>query len=129
MFPQPEEGFGHFLNDREELQKTFAALSRTDTMNALIHLYRKTEGYVFEGALLAKECGIANDQIDAVLNDLLQLRIVWRKELSVDGEKRTLYHSRPSFNLIALFLVAREIGYKGAYSLHSHCRDTPFLKR
>ena len=84
--------------------------------------------YVFEGALLAKECGIATDQNEAVLNDLLQLRIVWRKELSIDGEKHTLYHSRPSPNLIALFLIAREIGYKGAYFLQIDSRNTPFFK-
>ena len=42
VFPQPAEGYGHFLNDKDDLQKIFAALSHTDTMNALIYLYQKT---------------------------------------------------------------------------------------
>lgn len=128
VFPQPEEGFGHFLKDREELQKIFAALSHTDTMNALIYLYHKTENYVFESEVLAKDSKIANDQIGMVLNNLLQLQVVWRRELPINGEKRTLYYFRPSHKLIALFLIAGEIGYKGAYSLQSHIRYTPFFK-
>lgn len=96
VFPQPEEGFGHFLKDREELQKIFAALSHPDTMNALIYLYHKTENYVFESEVLAKDSKIANDQIGMVLNNLLQLQVVWRRELPINGEKRTLYYFRPS---------------------------------
>ena len=128
VFPQPEEGFGHFLNDKGNLQKIFAALSHTDTMNALIYLYHKTENYVFESAVLAKECDIPSDKIEAVLDDLLLLKVIWRQDLIINGENRTLYYSRPSHKIIALFIMAREIGYKGGYSLQSHCRKTPFFK-
>lgn len=127
IFPQPEEGFGHFLSDTEDLQKIFAALSRENTMNALIYLYRKTENYVFESAVLAKDCGIPSDQIDTVLEDLLLLKITWKQNLTINDEQRTLYYSRPNHKLIALFLMAREIGYKGAYCLKAHCRTAPFF--
>lgn len=30
--------------------------------------------------------------------------------------------------LFAVLLMTREIGYKGAYSLQSHIRNTPFIK-
>ena len=97
-------------------------------MNALIYLYHKTENYVFKSEVLVKDCKIANDQIGMVLNNLLQLQVVWKQELPINGEKRTLYYFRPSHKLIALFLIAGEIGYKGAYSLQSHIRYTPFFK-
>jgi len=128
VFPQPEEGFGHFLNDKGDLQKIFAALSHTDTMNALIYLYHKTENYVFESAVLAKDCDIPSDKIEAVLDDLLLLKVIWQQDLMINGENRRLFYSRPNHKLIALFIMAREIGYKGAYSLQSHCRTTPFFK-
>lgn len=127
VFPQPEGGFGHFLNGREELQKTFAALSHSDTMDALIYLYRK-ESCVFEGAALARECGIADGQIETVLNELMQLRIVWRQVLSINSEKRTLYHSQPDHVILALFLIAGQLSYEGPYSLHSQSRNTPLLE-
>ena len=128
VFPQPAEGYGHFLNDKDDLQKIFAALSHTDTMNALIYLYQKNENYVFESAVLQRDCEIANDQINAVIDDLLTLKLIWKQELTINGESRVLYYSRPSHKLLAVLLMTREIGYKGAYSLQSHIRNTPFIK-
>ena len=128
IFPQPEEGYGDFLNDRADLQKIFAALSREDTMKALIYLYQRKENYVFERAVLAKDCEITNDRIDAVIDDLTLLRIIWSQELNINGESRTLYYSRPSHKLISVFLMAKELGYKGDYKLQSHYRTIPFFK-
>lgn len=128
VFPEPEAGFGHFLNDKDDLQKIFAALSRTDTMTALIYLYHRKENYVFESSVLAKACEISADSLPEVMNDLLMLRIVWKQELAINGINRTLYYARPSHKLIALFLIAREIGYKGAYSFQSHHRNKPFFE-
>ena len=128
VFPQPEDGYGHFLNDKEDLQKIFAALSHTDTMKALIYLYHKAENYVFESAVLERDCEITNDQINAVIDDLLTLKLIRKQELTINGEKRVLYYSRPSHKLLAVLLMTREIGYKGAYSLQSHIRNTPFIK-
>jgi hypothetical protein len=129
VFPQPEEGFGHFLEDKEELRKIFEALSHKDTVNALIYLYQEGRDYVFESSVLAKECEIGNDQIDAVLEDLRMLKVVWGQEATINGKKRMLYYSRQSHILVAIFLIAREIGYKGAFCLNTQNRNIPFLKK
>lgn len=129
VFPQPEEGFGHFLEVKEELRKIFEALSHKDTVNALIHLYQEGRDYVFESSVLAKECEIGNDQIDAVLEDLRMLKVVWEQEVTINGKKRMLYYSRQSHILVAIFLIAREIGYKGAFCLNTQNRNIPFLKK
>ena len=128
VFPQPTEGFGDFLCEKEVLQKIFAALSRTHTLDALIYLYHRTENYIFESTVLARDCKIPDGQIETVLSDLLMLRVIWRQEVAINGQKRTLYYSTPSHWLIALFLLAKEIQYRGAYALQSHGRTTPFLK-
>lgn len=129
VFPQPEEGFGHFLEVKEELRKIFEALSHKDVVNALIYLYQEGRDYVFESSVLAKECEIGNDQIDAVLEDLRMLKVVWGQEVTINGKKRMLYYSRPSHILVAIFLIAREIGYKGAFCLNTQNRNIPFLKK
>jgi len=128
VFPEPEDGFGHFLCDREELIKIFAALSSPDTFSALEFLYRKTADYVFESSVIARECGISEDKISEVMDDLAKLRVIRKKDVTINDRVRTLYHSCPSHKLIALFLMAREIGYKGAYSKQSCYRNKPFLK-
>ena len=127
VFPQPEEGFGNFLNDEEELRKIFSALADEDTMKALIYLYRLPEHYVFESAVLSKECGIAAEKTETVLEHLIRLKLLWKQPLTINGEARVVYDSVPSHKLIAVFLMAREIGFKGGYSLQSHYRNTPLL--
>ncbi|MBR6559516.1 MAG: helix-turn-helix transcriptional regulator [Clostridia bacterium] len=129
LFPEPSEGYGHFLNDKEDLQKIFAALSHTDTMNALIYLYRKRENYVFEGSVLARDCDISDDKIDTVLDNLSRLKVIRKQILNINCEERTLYYSRPNHKLLALFIMAREIGYSGDYSLQSHHRNIPLIKK
>ena len=128
VFPQPAEGYGHFLNDKKDLQEIFAALSHESTMNALIYLYHKTENYVFEKEVLERDCAIQKEQLETVLDDLLTLKVIWMQKLTINGEERMLFYSRPNHNLLALFIMARQIGYKGAYSLQSHIRNTPFMK-
>ena len=91
-------------------------------------VYQKNENYVFESAVLERDCEIANDQINAVVDDLLTLKLIWKQEHTINGESRVLYYSRPSHKLLAVLLMTREIGYKGAYSLQSHIRNTPFIK-
>ncbi|MBR2453850.1 MAG: hypothetical protein IKB35_02495, partial [Clostridia bacterium] len=102
--------------------------SHTDTMNALVYLYHKKENYVFESSVLAKDCDIPSERLEAVLDDLLLLKVMWKQNLTINGKERTLYYSKPSHNLLALFIMARQIGYKGSYCLQSHFRNAPFLK-
>jgi len=128
VFPQPPEGYGHFLNDKKGLQEIFAALSHENTMKALVYLYRKSENYVFEREILERECDIECDQMDDVLDDLLTLKVIWMQKLTINGEKRMLFYSRPNHNLIAVCLIAKEIGYKGYYIFQAHHRKTPFFK-
>ena len=128
VFPQPADGYGHFLRDIDYLQNIFAALSHTDTINALMYLYHNNENYVFESSVLAKDCDIPCDKIDSVIADLILLKVMWKHKVTINGEERTLYYSKPNHKIIALFIMTREIGYKGAYSLQSHIRNTPFIK-
>lgn len=127
VFPQPKEGFEDFLADKEALQNIFAALSHDDTVNALMWLYRRPENYIFESAVLARDCGIYGEQTDRVMEELSLLKVVSKQELTVNNQKRTLFRSHPGHILIALFSIARKIGYSGAYSLQSHWKSTPFF--
>lgn len=127
VFPQPKEGFEDFLADKEALQNIFAALSHDDTVNALMWLYRRPENYIFESAVLARDCGIYGEQTDRVMEELSLLKVVSKQELAVNNQKRTLFRSHPRHILIALFSIARKIGYSGAYSLRSHWKNAPFF--
>lgn len=110
------------LDRRKSILKAFEA------ERAIIGLYRKPENYIFEGAILAKDCAIDESRIDGVLADLTLLRVIYREELTVNNRKRVIFHSCPGHCLIALFLIAKEIGYRGGYTLQSHFRSRPLLQ-
>ena len=128
VFPEPENGFGDFLNDKEALMKIFSALSDRDTMEALLYLYHQKEKFMFESGVLIRECGIAEEKIEGVMRNLKLLRVINQSDCVINGKKHRLYSSYPDHKLIALFVIAREIGYTGAYTLQAHQRNTPFLK-
>ena len=127
LFPEQESGFGYFQNNIDELQSIFAALAHPETMKAILYLYHKSK-YIFESSVLAKECEIANEHIDDVMADLLSLGVVTKQEVCINGEDKIIYHQKARCELIALFLVAKEMGYKGGYCLTGRKRNTPFLK-
>lgn len=128
VYPEPECGFGKTIGDGEEMRKIFEALSSPETMRALLYIYKQEEKFVFESAILVGKCNIGESKIDSVMDDLLSLRVVYKRELSINGESRVLYYSCQHHNIIALFLIAHEINYKGAYSLQAHHRNKPYLK-
>lgn len=129
VFPQPPEGYGHFLKNREELREVFEALSHTDTMDAVVYLYRHTtKNYVFEPAVLGRELGISEDRLEGLLDELLLLGVIAVREVTINGRPRRLCYSRPSHGLLALFLVAHELGYRGSYCLQADNRIEAFFK-
>lgn len=128
VFPEPEEGFGHFLTDQSEWRFIFSTLADPDTWNALIVLYRHADRYMFEDTVLAHAAGIPAEHLDTVLQNLQRLRVIEKKTLALNGENRTVYLSHPSPALLALLLVARQINYRGAYSYMIDGRNVPFLR-
>ena len=127
LVSEPEGGFGEFIKSKEFIGKVFMALSCEHTMSAILYLYRQKANYVFEGAVLARECDISEGKISDVIDGLLDLRIIQKQELSINGIQRTLYYSRPNHTLIALFLIAEHLGYRGAFCLNINNRSKPFL--
>ena len=128
LFPEQPEGFGYFLNEKERIREVFDIMSHADTLDALVYLSRRPEHYIFEEAVLAKNCEISNDRIETVMNDLQQLRVVIKQVLTINGEERTLYTYRSSHKYIALLLMAKETLYQGGHCVTVHRRKKPLLK-
>lgn len=126
-FPQPEKGYGGAFENTERLQKVFAALADANVFKALKVLYRHNNEYVFESAVLQRECGFSADETAEVIRGLIGLRVICCEKVIIDGAERTLYRWWPSHRLIALMLIARETLYSGAYTMQSHIRTTPFI--
>jgi len=129
LFPEPKGGFGKFIEDKDMLSKIFSALSSVDTLTALEYLYKRTNRYVFESAVLARDCGISDDKMGRVMSDLTELNIVSKKNVNINGQAHQLYYSNPSQSLIAAILMAKTIKYNGPYRMTAWIRKKPFISK
>ncbi len=128
IFPEPDDGYGHFSGNIESITKIFSALSHKETMDALMYLYGKTDGWLFEKEVLAKECDIPSEKTDDVINELRVLKAVRKQELAINGANRTLYLASPSHKILALLIIANEVNFCGSYTCQSHTRTIPLIK-
>lgn len=128
IFPEYDGSLSNAIGDGEEIRKILESLSSPATMSALLFIYRHEEGYLFEADVLAKACGIPQEKTEKVISDLKFIKIIQEKEIEIDGKKHTLYSSKPTHLVIALFLIAKEIGTPCGYRYQSHYKDEPYLK-
>ncbi len=127
VFPEYGDAYSAAIGDGEKLRKVFAALSSPETMRAVLWIHQKEANCIFEAAVPARDCGISDDRIDDVLNDLLFLGVAARKEVEINGTVHTLYKSKPSHEIIALLLFAGELLPQTSYCLQSDLRTKPYL--
>lgn len=125
--PETEHALAEVIGDGEEIRKIFTALSSPETMRAVLSLYRRGRGYLMEKEVLADQCGIGQEQIDGVIQDLMTLRLISACDIEADSERRTLYAPKPSHLLTALFLLAHEMQYRGYYCYQTDFRNKPYL--
>ena len=128
VFPEYGNSLSEAISDGEELRKTLAILSSSETMKAILFLHSKEENFVFEGEALESLCGISADSTPAVLTDLSALHLVRKSNVEIDGSTHTLYYSMPSHKVIALLLMAKELMYDDGYCFQAHHRSQPYLK-
>lgn len=128
LFPDDGRGWREVIGDGEEMRKIFSCLSDPDTMRAVLYLYGKTEDFVFDASFLARECGIDDEKIDAVLDDLTGLhQIADHYTIDIDGAPRTLFSFSPSHLIIALLIIAHELNHKDGFCFTTFTRSIPFL--
>lgn len=128
VFPEPKNGFGETIGDGEEMRKICKCLASPETMRAVILIHKNKEGFVFDAEYLAKECSISDDDIGRVTAELCELGVAGENKVNINGKQHTLYASVPSHKLMAMFIMAHELDYRGGYSLQKHNRNAPYLK-
>ena len=128
VFPDDGKGWREVIGDGEEMRKIFFCLSDPDTMRAVLYLYGKNENFVFDAGFLARECGIGDEKIGSVLDDLIALhQIADRYTIDIDGSPRTLFSSSPTHLIIALLIIAHELNHKNGFCFTVSTRSIPFL--
>lgn len=128
VFPEYGDNLSQAIGDGEEVRKIFEAIAIPEVMKAILWIHQREEDYVFEPALLGKNCGLEGDVLTSVLKRLRQLRLVSRLDVELNGELRVLYTTHPSHKIMGLFIMAKEINYQNGYTYMSHHRNKAYLK-
>ena len=110
------------------MRKIFAALASPETMRALLFIFQKEANYLFEAEVLSELCEIPRECMDAVIKDLVTLRVVQQSDAEIDGKICTLYYSKPRHLIIALMLFAHELNYQSGCCMQAHNRSKPYLR-
>ena len=128
VFADEDGSFAEAIGDGEKMRLFFELLGDKDTMNAMMYLHRMDQRYVFEADVLAQACEISADKIQTVMDNLVKLYAVYKREVVIDGVKCNVYQSLASYTFIALMLVAQSLDYNGVFNNRSNGRSTPYLK-
>ena len=129
LFPEPPEGFDVLKQYLERFRELFEALGDEYVIKSFFAIYAKPYGYIFEKEVLAAECGIPDDRIDDVMKKLSFA--AKPKDVTINGEKRTVYTANQRHELIAMLAVATEFFYATGnneeYNLQAENRHKPFF--
>ena len=129
LFPQYDDTLGDTIGNGQKLTALFSRLSRPETMLAILWLFKKNEGFVFEATRLCSECAIGDEVSEIVIGDLLFLELIQKMDVALNNEVRTLYTVYPSHKLLALFILALALlNPRKSQSYMSHYRTKPLLK-
>ncbi len=130
LFPQYDDTLGDTIGEGKMLTELFSHLSRPETMLAILWLFKKYEGFVFEASRLCAECAIDDKFSETVIADLLSLELIQKLDVALNNEVRTLYTAYPSHKLLALFILALSLlnPSRKSHNYMSHYRTKPLLK-
>ena len=130
LFIEPAEGFDILKKYSGQFRELFGALGDEYVMKSFFSIYSKPHGYTFEKEVLAKECGIPDDELDGVMEKISF--IAKPKEITINGEKRVVYTANQRHELIAVFVMVTEFFYAlnpRGYNLQASCREKSYFTK
>ena len=128
VFEEAENGFADLFENQALLCRIFSALASPDTMRALAYVLGKEQGYVMEAAVIGRDCDIAPEKLDQVMDDLCYLCVLYRRKLTMDDGELTLYTTHAWPFVPATLVLAREIRWRGGFTKQAHHRNKPFVR-
>jgi hypothetical protein len=128
VFPEPEKGYGSVLKYDKKYQELFESFADEYVLKSFFWLYSQKDGYIFEKEVLAKSCGIPEENIDQVMQKLCRFCFRDQDELEINGEKHMLYTVHQRYELVAVFAMLNEfLWHANGFTLQSCGRNKPYF--
>ena len=114
IMPEPEGGYRNFLEDIEELSRTFSALSDQDTLKILFLMYQRMHKKI-SAQLIAESIGISREKVERIMEQLAEVNIAECSEVEMIGGDVKAYSLHREATMLPLLTFARELGVKNVF--------------
>lgn len=106
----------------------FQFLSDKDIFNVLVFLHKRDTAKAFTEQLIAKNLNITQERAVEVVGMLEKYNLVYKTEIELDDELKTVYNFKPTPSFVALLIFAKEIIKPPQnYFYYSIERSKPYL--
>lgn len=127
VIPEMESNIDALFENIDYLQ-FFQFLSNKDIFNVLVFLHKRDTTKAFTENLIAKNFNLTQDKAVEVVGMLEKYNLVYKTEIELDDELKTVYNFKPTPSFVALLIFAKEIIKPPQnYSYYSIERSKPYL--
>lgn len=127
IMPEPEGGYRNFLENIEELSRTFSALSDKDTLKILFLMYQRMHKKI-SAQLIAESVGISREKVEKIMEQLAEVNIAECSEVEMIGGDVKAYSLNREATMLPLLTFAREIGVKNVFDFgYMYKREKPIF--
>jgi len=111
IMPEPESGYRDFLENIEELSRTFQVLSHKETLNILFLMYHRMNKKI-SARFIAESVGISEEKVERIMEQLAEINIAECSEVEMIEGNVKAYSLHRAATMLPLLTFAREIGVK-----------------
>lgn len=127
IIPEMESNIGA-LFENVDYVSFFKFLSDKEVLDVLVFLNKRNTDKAFTENLLVKNLGISIDRTVEIISLLEKYNLVYKTEIELDDELKTVYNFKPTPSFVALLIFAREmIKPPNNYSYYNGSRIKPYL--
>lgn len=127
VIPEMESNIDALFENIDYLQ-FFQFLSDKDIFNVLVFLHKRDTTKAFTENLIAKNFNLTQDKAVEVVGILEKYNLVYKTEIELDDEIKTVYNFKPKPSFVSLLIFAKEmINPPTNYSYFSMERTKPYL--
>ena len=127
LVPEMQSNIDSLL-DKIDYSSFFAFLSDKITFDVLVFLNKRENNNAFTQNLLIKNFDISESKANEIIGTLEQFNLLYRSEIELDDDIKTVYNFKPSPSFVAMLIFAHEmIKAPNYFSYYSGERTKPYL--
>ncbi len=106
LWPRPQGGWARWLAPKEDYRQLFSVLAKPGCLELVEFIYRWKTAW-FSTSAVTKHLDMARENVEALLEDLAEVRMLTSMELELEDGATTVYKVVEPWKLIPFLMLAR----------------------